>query len=161
MTILSMVKMKDFKLDSEDIQKILLTGNSIEEIEEAIKVLLENNLISYDLNGKVISHFDEYITKSDISIPSTHQYYRNVFRLADHAIEEDIQKREFQCFSFCLKNEDIHSLKKLLRSFRERLAQLENSEGDVVYQVNLQGFPVTNDLSHFKHKNIASHVLTN
>jgi hypothetical protein len=54
-----------------------------------------------------------------------------------------MEEREFQCFSILVSQQNIPTIKEILRACRAQLAQVSSPAGDRVYQVNLQFFPLT------------------
>lgn len=145
MTILSMVHLKGFSLRVEDIESMLIYKNAQVEVEEALELLKKYELIKV-INGKINPQINEFFTRSDVKMLPVHEYYEDVSDLAKKAIEQDVTKREFQCFTFSLKEEDITELKDMIRRFRYKVCRLEKTQADFVYQVNFQAFPIAKTL---------------
>jgi uncharacterized protein (TIGR02147 family) len=153
MTILSMIYLKGFVFEVEDISKMLVYKNTSEEIESAINILKKNKLVSI-INGEIIPVINDFFTRSDVKLLPVHNYYEDVSDLAKMAIEEDVTMREFQCFTFPLCREDIIELKNMIKKFRHRVCQLEKPKADYVYQVNFQAFPLAQSINILKDKNL-------
>lgn len=146
MAVLSMSKLKDFKLTEENICKTLKGDVDEEFIKLVLYKLINEGLLIKDDQGNLIKKYDVTTMKNDIKYKSVENYFHQVFDLAKNEISSPIDQREFQCFSMPIKAENIEIAKKMIRDFRYKLSLLGEENADEVFQMNMQFFPLTQHL---------------
>jgi uncharacterized protein (TIGR02147 family) len=149
MAIINMTTLKNFAGTEKEIYDLLNGRVNLEEIREAMARLLSLQLLSYDEAGKLKATFTKLNTPNDVTIVGVHKYYEQVFNLAIDAIKVPTDKREFQTFSLPINKSTLPIAKNLIRDFRSQFVKaIEQSEnGDQVFQMNIQFFPLTDDIS--------------
>jgi uncharacterized protein (TIGR02147 family) len=141
--ILGLSKIKNFSLDVKSIQEALTNHVDEKIIEASLSLLIAKKYFFITPQGEIKRASPDFIRNTDdVSVESTLKYYSQVINRSQDAIALPVKDREFQCFSFSMKKENLTRAKEILRSSRTELASLWDEEGDHVYQFNLTAFPV-------------------
>jgi uncharacterized protein (TIGR02147 family) len=145
MAILSMTKLQNFSGTEKQIFDLLQGKVGMEEIKDALGRLLSLQLLTYDDQGKLTPTFNKVTTPHDVKDVGVHKYYKDVFKLGINAIKMPVDKREFQSFNLPMNKENLVLAKKIIREFRSQFVKaIETPEnGDDVFQMNIQFFPLT------------------
>ncbi len=139
--ILALGKAKNFSLNARNIQNSLGPHVNLTDINNSLTLLFEKGLLKKEANGSFTRMNPEFVsTNNDTSIDSTKQYYRQVIKKAQDAVESPVNEREFQCFSICTNQNNVQKMKDILRDSRRELAALYDENGDSLFQFNLMGF---------------------
>jgi uncharacterized protein (TIGR02147 family) len=147
-TILAMTNLKNFKGTAEEIYQKLGKKVSIHEIRSALIRLQEAGFLRLNEETKKLECVNRATsTRDDLAIPAAHEYYRQVFRLAEDAIQsQSVLEREFQALAIAIPHEKLPLAKEMIRRFRSQFTQAmvpEHATADDVYQLNLQFFRLT------------------
>ncbi len=114
------------------------------EFSQTVEKLVAANLLEEDSSGVLKVVKKRVSTQSDRSNRAVHGYYKEVNSLASDACELPVESREFQCFSMAIREDQVPQLKEAIRTARASLENFADSKsGEVVFQVNLQTFPLT------------------
>lgn len=146
--ILEMTDLRDFRPESEWIQKRLAAEISQAEINEAIERLIHLKLLNKDpQSGELKKTHRHLTTEPDVADLGTKNYHKSVSELAITAIfKQEVDQREFNSYSFNMKKEKLPKAKAALRKFiNEFLSEYEAApgDGDEIYQLNLQLFQIS------------------
>ncbi len=146
--ILAMTDLADFSCSEREISRRLRGKVTPIEVRSALKRLIELELIQKNENGKFKAVFQRTSTPDDLKNEGARQYHLGVMKLAEGALEDvTLDKREFQSFAFAINETKLPLAKKMIRRFRERLAEAVGSENaSNVYQMNMQFFQLTETL---------------
>jgi len=151
--LLSLISLNK-KYTYSSISKVFKHQVNLERIKSTIANLTAFNLINKDKDGVfhiVESDLNEESTQklNDISNKSVHSYYEEAFTLGIESISTPVAEREFQCFILAIEESDLPEYKQEIRNFREKLLRrFDTKKADMLYQVNLQFFPITKKLDH-------------
>lgn len=146
--IIEMTDLKNFSRDPEWIQQKLQFPVALTEIKDAVARLLELSLLQQDAaQARLLKTHRHLSTPPDVADLGTQNYHKAVSQLAAQAVvNQDVNQREFNSYSFNIKTEKLPEAKKALRQFvNEFLVQYEAQpgDGDETYQLNLQLFQIT------------------
>jgi uncharacterized protein (TIGR02147 family) len=137
-----MVLLTDFNDDPKWISKRLRGQMTTYEVEEAIQLLEEIHIIEKD--GDRYRQVDDFVTSSDeVTSLLLRMFHREMIKKASEALSIiPIQEREYQAFTFVLKESMIPMMKQKIKEFIMSLAKEVSplNEGEDVYQLNVQFF---------------------
>jgi len=141
--ILSLAKTHGFSPDPNWIAKRL--GIQINQAKRALERLINLNLL-IEKDGSYIPLKNGNIsTTDDIASQAIKENHRqNIEKSLKALIEVDISKREFINQGICIRESDLPKIKKIIRSEIDKINRdIESENGEEVYQLNLQFFPVS------------------
>ena len=141
--LLDLPFLRDFDFSKENLQKTFREEVDADDLWEVVQGLIEEGMIHIDSRGKLSRNRSFVTTKNDQPISEIHRYYEKVSELAKSAVKYNLDEREFQCFNIPVSFKKVQRYKELMREFRRRLESESDFEGDELYQVNLQMFPLT------------------
>lgn len=141
MAILSLTKIKGAKADPRWVARRL--GLSLEEAHQALLRLERLGIIETKPQFRQISPPLEMV--SEVPSEAIRKYHIQNLTLAAEKIElVEVSKRQFQSISIPLNPEKIEKFKKLIDSFLASAHELSRkNEGQEIYNLNVQLFPVT------------------
>jgi uncharacterized protein (TIGR02147 family) len=143
MVIFTMSQMREAPLTADFVKNSLKTDVSFKTIEDCLNLLVDHGLLERNDLGQYKNKVSDFVTSAnDVSIPTIHDYYRQVIIQAQSAVKMHIDEREFQCFSIGMKKENLVKVKHLLRKTHNEIADFYDEDGDHVFQFNLSGFPL-------------------
>jgi uncharacterized protein (TIGR02147 family) len=138
----------DFSL--AQIQRLMRVRASSEEIERALKQLLDSGELARDAEtGVVRKGRDLMESPQDIPVPLIRKLQAELIYLGIESLFRDSPKeREFGALTVALTPEEYDQVRFELRQVRKRLQKdlllkRKTSPGERVYQLNFQLFPVT------------------
>ena len=142
-----MVRLKDFKEDSHWIAKKLCQNISPKKIKKSIESLLELGMLKRNSKHKLIQGVNATSTSEDIASEAIKVHHEQMITLANQAIRKcPVQERSITGTSFCLNRKNIPKAKKLISDFRTQFLQIvEEQQGESIYQLNIQLFPLTGE----------------
>ncbi len=143
LAIVEMTELKDFNSDPQRIS-LRLGGNVNEgQVKEAIDRLIRVGLLERD--GESLRKTKTfYATPTDVSNKAIRSFHSQMIGKAITALEsQPVEERDITAHMMTISKEKLPVAKAMIRDFRRNLAQfLETSQGDAVYQVNIQLFNV-------------------
>ncbi|MDG5816880.1 TIGR02147 family protein [Chitinispirillales bacterium ANBcel5] len=143
--IRSLIGFYPFAGNYEELAKKLAPPITQEQAEESIKLLLELGFIEKDSDGKY-SLTENIITTGDSwKSAMISAYQEETIKLAGEAIDRFSKEvRDISTMTVSARVKDLETIKELARKFRQSVLQLcSEHTGEVVYQVNLQVFPLS------------------
>ena len=110
-------------------------------VEESVKKLEKIGYISTE-NGKIKINNFESRTANDISNLSIKMYHKQMLERSKQAVDDPVEKREFQSMTFALPSKDFPKFKNKIRNFISELARnlSETEDSDQVYSLNIGMF---------------------
>lgn len=147
-TIREMVALKDFRENYKWIAKRCLPPISPSEAREAIKTLLELDLIKRDDKGRLVQT-EGFIKTEDknTEIVETYHFHEAMLDKARHALGILKQnERNYYALTLPLTSKMYEEIIDDFYRFRDQIVEKVNSEDenpDEVYQINFQLFPAT------------------
>jgi uncharacterized protein (TIGR02147 family) len=149
-----MVGMKRVRWNPEWLAAKIGRGVSIEQIKVAIADMMGLNLIKHE-GGVFAKGAIALNTADDIKGTAIFRYHRQMADLAAQSLELPFDEREFNGVTIALPKEQLKVVKNKIRAFRaelnEYLSRYE-ADGERIYQINFQIFPLTQDLNETEHK---------
>lgn len=146
--IREMVARVDFREDPTWIARQLVPRITAAQARKALDLLLELGLLERDEDGR--------LTRGDASLTTGHEvrslaianYHRQMLERASDSIDLiDRERRDISALTVCVRPERVPELKARIQGFREVLLDLcdRDESPTVVYQLNLQLFPLTRE----------------
>jgi uncharacterized protein (TIGR02147 family) len=136
-------QVEDLSMEAVRIAERLVAKVDTVQIGRSIEKLVRLRLLQADESGRLRATRHRVSTRTETSHAGARAYYRQVSELASAAADFPLETREFQCFAIGVRQAELPRYKELLRQFRVQLAKLESSAPDVVYQANIQFFPLS------------------
>ena len=137
--IREMAYLPDFKVDSAWIVKRLNKNITVDQAKEALKVLEKLGLLT--------NHRSVAVDVSPrMKASAINEFHREMGAQALESVKDDnYEEREFNALTVCVSKENLPLIKERLREFRKELNRFLSNDknGDEVYQLNLQLFPLT------------------
>lgn len=141
--ILSLMDNKDFASDLNWISNRL--NLTISRLNRCIKNL-ENCGLIINKNGHLSKSYTDYKTTEDVISPALRKSHKEALELAgEKLISIPTESRDYSSRTLSIKVTDLPKAKELIREFRNKFAEMiDSQEGEEVYQLNLQFMPLTN-----------------
>jgi|GEM_PF-2070220 len=147
-SILELLKFKDFELTTKWLSKKLAITNS--KAKDCIETFKKLKLIKKNDQKKWVSNKNGLL-KSTHDVPSTaiQKHHSSMLkRSAQSLLKDKVEERDFQSAILCIEKEDFAVLKKDIRSFQKKIlkkyakAHLEHAE---LVTLNTQFFKLARD----------------
>lgn len=149
-TIRQCTKIKNFDYSVENLKNNLIADLPSYKIENSVNTLKDLGLIHIDVdNDKTIWTKKDVglATTDDLRSESIQNYHQNILALTKLALEEvPVELRDFSAITLAVKSTDLPRAKKFLREMEDDFCEkfdVKNNDGDQVYQLNVQLFPIT------------------
>lgn len=148
LAIHEMVDFPSFKADPQWISEQLLPNVSPKQAREALELLERLGLIAVQTDGKVVRTVHRVETPDELVHDLVRGYHAQATELARWAVANlDASDRNFGVVTGRVTPQGMREILSRLYRIRDELAdlfgELETTDGDIVLQVNVQGFPVT------------------
>ena len=144
--IRELVQNKNFKEDPQWIAQNIIPSISPKEVNDALKKLLDLNLLKRNNDGK-LEQTDGNITSGDPLIKtSLRKFHRQMIQKGKEAIDRFSQKERYlSSITLWLSPEKIIKLIQMYETFIKEMLILaqEESEQNQIFQANFQLFPFT------------------
>jgi uncharacterized protein (TIGR02147 family) len=142
--IRQMTRLKGFQNDPHWIAKNLKFSITEKQIKNAIQTLLELDLIKEN-RGKLTKTQTKIGTTNDVPSEALRRFHEQALDNAKKSIREtDLSLRELRAATIVLKEDKLPKAKELIREFSDEFIKLmDTDDGDNVYQMNIQLFPLT------------------
>lgn len=117
-----------------------------DEGKELLDELLKAKFLerSYLNGNEIIAPSSTIIPTKEVTKESAHSYHKGLMENSFEAIKKDKNKRSLHATTLSLSTENIQKAKDIIREFQiEFSEQIESSDADEVYQLNIQFFPLT------------------
>lgn len=135
---------KGFREDPEWISERFLFKVTPREIQTAIKTLTELNLL-VRIEGRLTLAEGCLDTTNDIASEGIKRYHEQMLENAKLALRRvSPEDREITSTSMLIHSRNLEYAKELIRDFKKKFERLlEEEEGDQVYHLQIQFFPLT------------------
>lgn len=150
LAIREMLRLKDFQEDPQWIAKRLAFSVSEEQIKKTLHILLQQGMIVRDAEGKLQIGEGSLQTRNDKVSEAIQSYHNQMLEKAKEALlTQHILEREFTAETITINQSQIPEAKELIRKFKADFARLfEEAQGDQTYQMQIQFFSLTKEISH-------------
>lgn len=147
----AMIDQEKVKFDVESLRETLRKKASVDEIQSALKTLLDSGEVKIDdVTGRLQKTRSLIDSPEEIPVALVRKLQSQLMYLGMESLFQDAPtEREFGAATLSLTQSEFEELRFKLRQLR-KATQKENSvrrttsQGERVYQLNLQLFPVTN-----------------
>lgn len=141
------VRLRNFYDDPQFVVDHLNFKLTPSDVKEAFHTLTILGLLEKDQSGKTVQTQNTVDTQNDVASEAIKRYHEQNIDNSKIALRDiDVMEREFQAASFAIKVKDLPLLKEEFRDFKYKMMQkyeAAHGEGDEVYQLNIQFFPIT------------------
>ena len=140
-----MVQWKDFQENPEWIQKKLLFKVTKPQVKEALQALEKIGLIKRGKNSELLLGTKQFTTTQDISDEAIKKFHEKSLECAKASVREvEVQKRHISSTIISVKATNTKKAKEIIDRFQDELSSLiESGDGDAIYQLNIQYYPLT------------------
>lgn len=149
----SMLDQEGVEFKAEKIRDLLRGKASVDEIQEAMKTLIKSGEVTQDdITGKLTKTRNLIDSPEDIPVALVRKLQSQLMYLGLESLYQDSPaEREFGSLTLSLTKSEFEELKFKLRQMRKQVnkdnsIRRMNTLGERVYQLNLQLFPVTNQV---------------
>jgi uncharacterized protein (TIGR02147 family) len=142
-----MVGQRTFREDLLWLARRLGRGVGPEDVETALDDMLALGLLRMD-EGRFQQALGAIDTDKDINNLSTHKYHQKMIQLALEALDKPVEQRGMNGLTFSITKDKVSEIKAKIREFRRELNETysQTSDGELVYQLNVQFFPLTEEV---------------
>lgn len=150
LAIREMLRLKDFQEDPKWISKRLAFSLSEDQIKKTLNILEQQGLICRDSDGKLSVGEGSLQTGNDKVSEAIQSYHTQMLENAKLALTtQHILEREFNAETITINQSRIPEAKELIRKFKSDFARMfEETEGDQTYQMQIQFFSLTKEISN-------------
>lgn len=138
----------DFKLDAAWISKQLWPRVPVAKVRRALELLLEMGLLVIDDHGQVSRGEPSLTTGHEVGSLAIGNFHRQMMARAAESIDSvDRERRDVSGLTVCVPVDLVPELKARIHQFRESMMEVcdRGGEGQVVYQLNVQLFPLSDE----------------
>jgi uncharacterized protein (TIGR02147 family) len=136
----------DFVADPAWIAPRLLPAVTEEQAAEALALLFELGMLVREEGGRVTRGEPSMTTGHEIGALAIGNYHRQMMaRAADAILSVPREQRDISALTVTVRPDQVQDLKGHIHAVRERLLEYGDAttDGEVVYQLNIQLFPLT------------------
>jgi uncharacterized protein (TIGR02147 family) len=151
--VYAMSEQAGVKFDPLSLQKLFRIKASAEEIRQSLAKLFESGELARVADtGEVIKARDLMEAPQDVPVPLIRKLQAELIYLGIESLFRDSAKdREFGSMTVAMTEEEFNQVRFELRQLRKRLqkdlsVKRQSSKGQRVYQMNVQLFPLTNEV---------------
>ncbi len=156
--IRQMTKLDSFKSDITWIQKILRFKVDKRELQQAIDTMIEMDLLKKDSQTKKLQiQVPALSSQDDIPSEAVKQHHEAMLDNAKISLRTiSPLEREITGQTFTIQQKNLPAAKEYIRNMMDEFTHLfESTQGDEVYQIQTQLFPLTqNSKSNMQNENI-------
>jgi uncharacterized protein (TIGR02147 family) len=134
------------KFVSDELAESLIPAVKKQEAESAINELLKLGLLTRDRDGHFVQTNTNVITPDGVMAAFKAHFLTEMMRKAKDSIDlVPREKRDISSVTVSISSETINQIKEMVVKFREEVIEVASRDqaADVVYQLNLQLFPLT------------------
>jgi uncharacterized protein (TIGR02147 family) len=139
----------DFNEDPRWIAAELCPRISPAEAAEALKLLFSLGLLVRDPDsGRVLRGEPTLTTEHEVRSLGAAAFHRQMMERAAASLDTvPREKRDLAALTVCISGKTVAEVKQRIHQFRETLTELcdSDAEGSVVYQLNVQWFPLSSN----------------
>lgn len=135
----------DFKDDPAWIASQLRPTISVTKAQKSLELLVELGLLER-VDGVVSRGEPSLDAGHEVQVVGVRQFHRQMLERAAASIDEVAStERDISAITVCVRADSVAEIKSRLRDFREKLMAYcdEQQDPDVVYQFNMQLFPLS------------------
>ncbi|MGZ3769860.1 MAG: TIGR02147 family protein [Bdellovibrio sp.] len=140
-----LVGLPGFKEDPKWLSTLFEPAVTPSEIEKGLEELCLMQLLTRDENGKLIQTFANVASANEVTLSSVAQFHREMMARASESIDRiPREKRDISGITIGMTVETAKKIKTAIQEFRNQIIQIasEDKNGDQIYQLNIQLFPV-------------------
>lgn len=129
-----------------DITGLFITKVNEEDIQDAIKYLLDNEFISIDSEGFLNANDKFLRTKTSFGTKELDEYHRKMIRLSIQNMHKiPARYKEYSSLNFSFPKEKLDYVIDQLKLCRQSILDIVENEKscDTVFHLNMQLFPIT------------------
>ncbi|HEX2955282.1 MAG TPA: TIGR02147 family protein [Chitinispirillaceae bacterium] len=128
-----------------ELGKTIIPGISVKQVENAVKLLLELNLIIKDANGCYQRTDAVLSTGNEMRSLILNNFVINTMKLAAQAINARVQETNLSTVTCSLSSDGFNLVQEEIRKCRRRILEIakDSNTPNRVYQFNMQLFPLT------------------
>ena len=144
-----LLDMANYTLNDTKLLKIFSGKISSVDLEESFSTLIVLNLIKENEEGFYKQTNGAISTLDEVKSMAARKYHKKMNELANLSLDDDkLEKREFNGVTLPINFKKIPLIKEKIRKFRKEINALASAYSDPthVYQLNIQLFPLTEDL---------------
>ncbi len=153
----SMVDQKNVNFEPAQLKNLLGEKATLDEIQEALKKLFESGELVKDMETGAVKKARPLMDNADnIPVALVKKLQAELLYLGMESLfQDDPTEREFGTVTLSMTEKEFEEIKFKLRQMRKQLTK-DNSiarsvgEGDRIYQLNIQLFPVTKKVENVK-----------
>jgi hypothetical protein, TIGR02147 len=145
----------DFKDDYVRIAGLVFPKIKPKQVEEAIKLLIKLDLITRRADGKFYQVDNAISTGSEVTSLAVRNFNRTMIELAGMALDGvPVEHRHASGITMGIPREGYDVFVAEIYAFKDRLIRIANSFNDcnIVYQMNVQLFPLSKKIDEGKSK---------
>jgi len=141
----------DFRMDAAWISKQLWPRVPVAKVRRAMELLLEIGLLIVEDDGRVTRGEPSLTTGHEVGSLAIGNFHRQMMARAAESIDSvDRERRDISGLTVCVPHDLVPEIKARIHQFLESLMEVcdRNGEGQVVYQLNVQLFPLSDEDSN-------------
>lgn len=140
----------DFQMDADWVSKQLWPRVPQARVRRALELLVDMELLRVSEDGSVSRGEPSLTTGHEVGSLAIGNFHRQMMAQAANSIESVArERRDISGLTACIPVELVGELKKRIHQFRESMLELcdSSTDGRVVYQLNVQLFPLSDESS--------------
>ena len=144
--IYSLLDIIDFNGNYRYLVSLLDPPVTLEEAKESVALLVKLGLVVIDQNGRYTPAQKMLSTGEKWKSYAIHQFQKETMELALRSLEQhNKEDRDISTLTFSASKAELEAIKKITSNYRRAIIELisTGSNGERVYQFNLQIFPLT------------------
>jgi len=140
---------KGFREEPKWIAKQLRPAISPSQAAQSLELLQSLGLLQRDVHGRLVHAEPTLTTEHEVTAIGAANFHRQMLARATESIDNIPAKlRDLAALTVCVSPQTAALVKQRIHQFREAITEICDAESDgaVVYQLNVQWFPLSRDL---------------
>jgi len=136
----------NFREEPKWIAKQLRPPITAAQAAQSLELLQSLGLLQRELNGRLVQREPTLTTEHEVTAMGAASFHRQMLARASESIDDiPAQLRDLAALTVCVSAKTAAKVKERIHQFREAITELcdAESEGTVVYQLNVQWFPLS------------------
>jgi uncharacterized protein (TIGR02147 family) len=152
--IFAMTDQAGVQFDPEELYKLIRAKTSPDDVKGALRKLMQEGHLVGESASQMAKGRDLIESPQDLPVAMIRKLQAELIYLGIESLFRDSPKeREFGAMTMAMTQEEFDHVRFELRQLRKRLqkdlmVRRQSSNGDRVYQLNIQLFPVTDPADH-------------
>ncbi len=145
------LSIKNYNGNAKKLANEMVPTLTEEQVHEAIRLLLRLKLIEIDDNGSYLVKNHTITTGENWNSQIIRNFQKEYIQLAAASLDQIVPAdRDISSMTLAISKSSLIEFREICKEFRHKIALLGEGrlEPDIVYQINIQAFPLSKEVSN-------------